>query len=175
MPLFIDRLPFQSWVDHTKTPPVLHWSVVLPVLITDAGLPVPPPGLSVQHWCLDTGYTGDVFAWRHHLLAAGLDPDRDRMPGWVTVTSSVSGKLQVPIRSADLWLVSNLPSFQSSPYRLALDRGIPFRNVPNQPDPHLNRPLVGMRTLQRAALRVELDYAKTTVSVWTPDPIPQTP
>jgi hypothetical protein len=175
MPLFIDRLPFHSWADHTKTPPALHWSVVLPVWITDAGLPVPPSGLSVQHWCLDTGNTADAFAWRYHLIAAGLDPDRHRVPSWAVITSSVSGKLLVPIRCADLWLVSNLSSHRSSPYRLTLDRGIPFRNVLNQPDPHLNRPLIGMRVLKRAALRVELDFGKNTVSVWTPDPALQPP
>src|SRR5258707_1105858 len=35
MPLFIDRLPFSSWTDQTRTPPLTYWSVSLPVLLTD--------------------------------------------------------------------------------------------------------------------------------------------
>jgi hypothetical protein len=75
----------------------------------------------------------------------------------------------VPIRTADLWLVSNIPALASAPYCLRLYRGIPFRDVPSTPDPHLNRPLIGIRTLRRAGLRVEMDFAQDTISVWTPD------
>jgi hypothetical protein len=135
----------------------------------------PPPGLSAQEWFFDTGNSGEAFAWRYHLLVAGLDPDLHHASVRVAVTSSVGGKTVVPIRQADLWLVSNLPAHQGTPYRLVLERGIPFRNVPTIPDPHFSRPLIGMRTVRRARLRVEVDCNTDTVSVWTPDPPPPTP
>jgi hypothetical protein len=174
VPLFIDHLPLASWTDHTQTPPVSHWSVALPVLITEPGLPAPPPGLAIQQWCLDTGQAGEAYAWRHHLIVAGLDPDQQRAPGAVSLTSSLRSRALAPIRRADIWLVSNItagPGF----YRMALERGIPFLDVTTRPDPQFNRPLIGMRALRRARLRVELDFAGDTVSVWTPDPAPPSP
>jgi hypothetical protein len=170
VPLFIDRQPLTSWTGQTQTPPVMHWSVSLPVLASDPGLPMPPSGAPVVWWFLDTGHAGDAFAWRHHLVAAGLDPDQRQAPVQVALTTSVAGRMLVPIREADLWLVSNVPAFRNSPFRLPLGRGIPFRNVPLLPDPHLNRLLIGMRALHRAHLRLEIDCAGDTVSVWTPDP-----
>jgi hypothetical protein len=139
------------------------------VLVTEAGLAAPPSGLPVQEWYFDSGNSGDAFAWRQHLINAGLDPDQQLAPDRITVTSSLTGRLLVPVRQADLWLLSNLPAQQNSPYRMGMGRGIPFRNVPTLPDPHLNRPLIGMRALRRARLRVEVDAAADTVSVWTPD------
>jgi hypothetical protein len=175
VPLFIDRQPLASWTDQTRSPPVTHWAVTLPVLISEPGLLAPPAGLPVVVWYLDTGHDGEAFAWRHHLLAAGLDPDQRRAAGQITLTTSLGTRMQIPIRAADLWLVSNVPALQNSPFRLPLSRGIPFRDVPAIPDPHLNRPVIGMRTLHRARLRVELNCVDETVSVWTPDPVPAAP
>ena len=168
MTLFIDRLPFHFWTDNTRTPPVQFWSVRLAVIVSESGLLAPPSNAQPQEWALDTGNTGDAFAWRHHLIAAGLDPDISRA-GSRGVTSAMGGPKQIlPIRSADLWLVSNLPALAASPYKIELDPGIPFRDVPTLPDPQLQRPLIGMRALRRARLRVELDFASDTVSIWTP-------
>src|SRR5262249_23431567 len=80
MPLFIDRRPFHCWIDATRSTPLENWSIVLPVLLTDMGLTAPPATAVVQEWALDTGNRAEAFAWRHHLLQAGLDPDRGRMP-----------------------------------------------------------------------------------------------
>jgi hypothetical protein len=175
MPLFLDRLPLHFWTDRTRTPPQSHWSVVLPVLVTDPNLPAPPASALAQSWCLDTGNTGEAFAWRHHLLTAGLDPTKHLAPTRAVLTSSLGARLLVRVRAADLWLVSNIPAHQGSPFRLHLDPGIPFHDIPTLPDPNLNRPLIGLRALRRAGLRVELDFANDTVSVWTPDPPAPTP
>jgi hypothetical protein len=71
------------------------------------------------------------------------------------------------------WLVSNLPALQPTPYRITLHRGLPFHDVPTLPDPQLQRPLIGIRALRSARLRVEIDFDADTVSVWTPDvPMP---
>ncbi|HEY7428447.1 MAG TPA: hypothetical protein VH682_29715 [Gemmataceae bacterium] len=83
---------------------------------------------------------------------------------------TVAGRLSVPVRDADLWLVSNIPTLSPMPYRLSLHRGLPFHDVPTLPDPQFQRPLIGIRALKSAGLRVEIDFAKGTVSVWTPDP-----
>jgi hypothetical protein len=126
------------------------------------------PGVArAQTWILDTGNRGEAFAWRFHLLQAGLDPDLGRLPQPMSIRT-VSGKITVPVRDVDLWLVSNLPGLH--PYRIVLHRGLPFHDTPTVPDPHFQQPLLGIRALRAAALRVEIDFAHDTVSVWTPDP-----
>ena len=170
MPLFIDRLPFETWTDATRSPPLSYWTVVLPVMLAEPSLLVPPPVARVQMWALDTGNRGEAFAWRHHLLQAGLDPDQGRLPQPMTVRT-ITGKVNVPVRDVDLWLVSMLPGPPLEPYRLVLHRGLPFQDTATIPDPHFQRPLLGIRALRTAGLRVEIDFAQDTVSVWTPDPV----
>jgi hypothetical protein len=171
MPLFIDRLPFHHWLDQTRTPPLPYWTVVLPVILTEPTLVTPPPVAGVQEWVLDTGNRGEAFAWRHHLLQAGLDPDQGRMPQPMTIRT-VTGRLLVPVRDGDLWLVSNIPALRPTPFRIVLHRGLPFHDVPTLPDPQFQRPLIGIRALRSAGLRVEIDFSRDSVSVWTPDPMP---
>ena len=43
----------------------------------------------------------------------------------MVLTSSLGGRIQAPIRQADLWLVSNLSALQGNPFRLLLERGLP--------------------------------------------------
>lgn len=169
VPLFLDRFPFHCWTDRTRTPPQEHWSAVLPVLLTEPGLAAPPANASPQLWVFDTGTRGEAFAWRQHLLGAGLDPDVDRLPSPVLITAAVGGKEALPVCAADLWLVSNLPAFQGAPWHLELLPGLPFRDLATLPDPEFHRPLVGMRALLRARLRAELDFAGKALSLWTPD------
>lgn len=171
MPLFIDRLPFHYWEDRTRTPPLAFWTIVLPVLLTETNLMAPTPGIAVQDWVLDTGNRGEGYAWRSHLLQANLDPDQNRLPNPVAITAVVGGKTVVPCREADLWLVSTLAGLANQPYRIALQRGLPFQDVTTIPDPQFQRPLIGIRAFRRAGLRVEIDFAQDTVSVWTPDPL----
>ena len=71
MPLFIDRLPFACWTDATRSPPLSYWTVVLPVMVTEPSLMIPPAVACVQEWALDTGNRGEAFAWRYHVLQAG--------------------------------------------------------------------------------------------------------
>ena len=168
MPLFLDRLPFHQWTDPTRTPPLTYWTVVLPVILTEPTLLAPPSVVGVQEWVLDTGNRGEAFAWRQHLTQAGLDPDQGRMPQSMTIRT-VAGRLLVPVRDADLWLVSNIPALRSMPQRISLHRGLPFHDMPTLPDPHFQRPLIGIRALRSAGLRVEIDFAADTISAWTPD------
>jgi hypothetical protein len=120
-----------------------------------------------QLWVVDTGFTGEAFAWRHHLEDAALDPDTKRgVPVRLRGSTNLGG-IQVPVRLADLWLVSNLP--QLPPFYLPLQVGIAFldqRVV--TPDPEFHRALLGMRPLVRAGLKLELDFANRAVSLWTP-------
>jgi hypothetical protein len=167
MPLFIDRLPFDSWTDMTRSPPLTYWTVVLPVMLAEPSLLAPPPVAQVQTWALDTGNRGEAFAWRHHLVQAGLDPDQGRLPQPMTIRT-VGGTVSVPVRDVDLWLVSNLSGQALPPHRIVLHRGLPFQDTPALPDPHFQRPLPGIRALRSARLRVEMDFATDTISVWTP-------
>jgi hypothetical protein len=175
VPLFLDRVPLHTWTDQTKSPPKTYWSVVVPIIVTERGGPAPPANAPVQQWALDTANTGEAFAWRYHLLTAGLDPDTKRVAANITVTSSLGSKIIVPIRDAVLWLVSNIPARHGSPLRLALDQGIPFRDVPTIPDPYFQRPIIGIRALRKAGLKVEIDFAQDTLSLWTQDAIGQNP
>ena len=128
----------------------------------------PLPHAVPQEWVFDTANTGDALAWRYHLLAAGLDPDVGRV-GSVRIRSSIGApKPLVPIRSGDLWLISNIPALAATPFKLELDPGIPFRDVKTVPDPQLDRPLIGIRAVRRARLRIDLDFSADTVSIWTP-------
>jgi hypothetical protein len=145
---------------------VQHWSVRIPVLVSLAGV-VAPPAAPPQAWVLDTGFSGEAFAWRHHLEAAGLDPDRERGVPQALRWSATGQRTQVPVREADLWLLSNRPGVGAS--CLPLDGGIAFidRRVA-APDPEFHRALIGMRALRRAGLTVEVDFAGGTVSIRTP-------
>ncbi len=168
MPLYIDRLPLYRWHDPTHPLAQDYWFVVVTALVTERGLPGPHANAVPQEWLLDTGNSGEAFAWRHHLTAAGLNPDTNRARGQMRIKSGIGKEILAPIRDADLWLLSNLPTFQNSPLRLSLGYGIPFRDVPALPDPQFQRPLIGLRALRRANLRIEIDFSGDRLSVWTP-------
>jgi hypothetical protein len=85
------------------------------------------------------------------------------------IVRTVAGRLTVPVRYAHLWLASNVPALRSTPYRMVLDRRLPFHDVMTRPDPHFQRPIIGIRALSAAALKVEIDFANDTISLWTAD------
>jgi hypothetical protein len=168
VPLFSDRLPFDRWTDATRTPPLTQWNIILPVVLTEPMLSSAPSVSAATDWVLDTGNRGEAYAWRHHLVQAGLDPDQGRLP-MSMIIRTVAGQVTVSVRDADLWLMSNIPALHATSYRMVLHRGLPFRNVPTRPDPLLQRPLIGIRALRAAGLRVDIDFANDTISVWIPD------
>lgn len=166
MVLFIDRLPLYSWVPARALAAQPLLSVSVPVMITDPGAQ-PHPRARPQRWALDTRFTGEAYAWRPHLLEAGLNPDT-RRGDRVSLTPLGGAPQSFPVRAADLWLVSNLPAWRDQPYRLQLARGIAFRDVGALPNPDSNCPLLGMRALESAGLKVLIDFAHQIVSVWVP-------
>ncbi len=170
MLLFIDRLPFHAWTPY-GTPQTLQ-SVCVPVLLTDPGHPPPPPRVRPQRWAIDTRFTGEAFAWRQHLLEAGLDPDANRL-GHTRLMPLGNTPQPFPLRRADLWLVSNIPALQATPWRVGVSEGIAVHDAPHIANPDVNSPLLGMRVLLRAGLHVHLDFARATVSVWVPAPWPR--
>lgn len=139
-------------------------------MLTEPLLTTPPGVALVQFWVLDTGNRGEALAWRQHLLQAGINPDQRRLPLSMAIRT-VTGKVSVPVRDVDLWLISHLQGPPLEPYRIVLRRGLPFQDTPTIPDPHFQCPLIGMRALRNAGLRVEIDFAHDSVSVWTPDAI----
>jgi hypothetical protein len=163
--LLLDRLPFHVWTDNTRNPPVEHWSIRLPVALTETASAVPPPNTPTHDWVFDTGTNADAFAWRHHLESAGLDPDLN-LVGFIKATSSLGASTQAPVRDAEVWLFSNVPNVP--PFPLELDEGIAFLDTKRIPDPQLHRPLLGMHVFLRAGLKVELDFAGRTISLWSP-------
>lgn len=167
MALFLDRLPLHSWIYQTQSHSVRLWSVSLPVLPSAPGLTEPPRGMPPQRWVFDTACTGEGLAWRPHLQSAGLPPERGRARPVLIRTAG--GQLhEVPVRKAVLWLCSNLPALRGTPFRLALNPGIPFVDREFTGNPELCSPVLGMQALLRAGLQVKLDFAKQTLSIWTP-------
>jgi hypothetical protein len=103
------------------------------------------------------------------LEEAGLDPDA--LSNGFTYLTPVGGARQAfPLRSANLWLVSNIPALRGTPYLIELDDGVAFRDVRFLPNPESNRPLLGMRALDGAGLKFVLDFAGRTLSVLVPGP-----
>jgi hypothetical protein len=166
MVLFIDRLPLYAWGPREASSGRRLVSVSVPVIVTNRRA-APRRGARAQRWAVDTRFTGEAFAWRHHLLEAGLDPDI-RRAGPTLLTPLGGVPLEFPVRQADLWLVSNIPALRDTPYCIQLAKGIAFRNVPSLPNPESNCPLLGMRALERAGLKILMDFARGTVSVWVP-------
>ena len=164
--LFIDRLPMYAWVPPGTWSDRQLLSFCLPVIVSNPRSR-PHPGARPQRWALDTRFSGEAFAWRHHLEEAGLDLDRGRT-GSTRLKSLDGASQEFPLRSADLWLVSNIPAFRDAPYRIALDDGIAFRDLHFLPHPESNCPLIGMMALENARLKMEMDFATRTVSVWVP-------
>ncbi len=100
-------------------------------------------------------------------MEAGLNPDVHRN-GSIFLTPLGGRPQEFPLRSADLWLVSNIPTLRDFPYRIELDDGIAFRNVQSLPNPESNCPLLGMHALESSGLKILTDFASETVSVWVP-------
>jgi hypothetical protein len=166
MLLFIDRLPLYAWGPWDASSGRRLLSVSVPLIVTNRRA-VPRRGARPQRWAVDTRFTGEAYAWRHHLREAGLDPDVQD-GGSILLTPLGGVPQEFPVRRADLWLVSNIPALRDTPYRIKLASGIAFRNVPSLPNPEGNCPLLGMRALERAGLKVLMDFAGGTVSVWVP-------
>ncbi len=169
MPLFLDRFPLHAWIPPASLARLPVWSASVPVIVTDPGLPAPPPRARPQRWAIDTRFSGEAYAWRHHLIEAGLDPDVPRT-GATFLTPIGGSPRPFPLRDADLWLCSNIPGLQDRAWRLELDEGIAVHDAVRLPDPEINRPLLGMRALVGSGLTVELDLARNTLSLWTPGP-----
>jgi len=123
----------------------------------------------LQRWVVDTGFTGDGFAWRHHFQEAGVDPD-DLLSGPYPVVSPLGVRKNYPVREVDLWLFSNIRGFEKSPWRIVLQTGVYFQNIASLPHPELNAPLLGMRALENSGLKIKIDFPGKNVSVWIPGP-----
>jgi len=139
----------------------------LQLIATEPGLEAPPATSIATPWYFDTGYNGDAFAWRAHIVDAGLDPDEHRDFRVSRLTTSLIGQtVALPIRKADLWLVGDP---LSRPYPLRLRHGITFRDesVPSE-SKRAARQIVGLRLFLDAELKIEIDFKRQVFSVWTP-------
>jgi hypothetical protein len=167
VPLFLDRLPLRERSVRRDTS---YWSVSLEVLITDPGLASPPPGARPQRWIFDTGKEGEASCWRCDLEDAGLDTSIGRRAP-ITSAPAHGPTRTLPTRAADLWLLSNIPALRGRPYRIALPTGIAFQDIPNRRTPQtVVPPLIGMQAFLHAQLRVQIDFPRRRVSIWTPGP-----
>jgi hypothetical protein len=164
--LFLDRLPLYSWMPTGSMSEEPLLSISISLIPTDRGK-TPSPRARPQRWAVDTRFTGEAYAWRHHLVEAGLNPDQMRT-GLAYLTPLGGVPQEFPVRGANLWLVSNITALRSSPFCIELDHGIAFRDVPSLPNPQSNCPLLGMRAMVAAGLKLAIDFRRQTVSVWVP-------
>jgi hypothetical protein len=169
MPLFIDRLPLREVPVEYAGKRAITWYPLLPFILTEPGVDIPPNDARCKPWKFDTGNALDASAWRCHLEQASLDHSCRRHPRTVRARSANDMTEELPIRKACLWLVSNIPSLRVTPLRLPLYQGLPFYDrTPRRPE--LVFPLIGVRTLRRAGLKVKIDFKHLTISVWTSGP-----
>jgi hypothetical protein len=143
----------------------------MPAVVSNPGLPGPPPTAPCRWWKFDSAFALDACAWRFHIERAGLDPfDPDWLdPLRVTIRAANDAVEPLPTREAAVWLVSNIPALRETPYRLALSPGLPFYDRSPRQTTHLY-PLLGMGAFHRARLKVTIDFDAGTLSVWTPGP-----
>jgi len=119
-----------------------------------------------QLWFLDTGYSGEAFAFDYHLRNACLTAPAE--PGTTSLAWSLEGQTQtrtLEVWPADLWLVSNVSTVPNTLYCLELNEGIARsnRNVP--PFERDHRALIGTRALRRGGLKLEIDFTRASVSI----------
>jgi hypothetical protein len=63
-------------------------------------------------------------------------------------------------------LISNIPALADQPFRISLQGGIHV-GPPGRP-PAMHFPIIGQATLLHARVKIQLDYRRSTVSVWVP-------
>jgi hypothetical protein len=166
MILFIDRLPIEGLF------------AFLPMTAVDPGKKVPRPRTHRQ-WKVDTGCGPEAYAWRSHLLEAGLDPAAHR-GGTGEIRPAAGPAVERHRRKAHLLLFSNIPALEHHPFRLELSNGITLAEDADS-DPADRQPMVGMKALRAAGVQILFNLSgKTTkrndVSVWIPRAaIPQAP
>jgi hypothetical protein len=167
VPLFIDRLPLRETVVDYAGREVITWYPLVPIILTEPKLARPPEEALCRPWKLDSGNALDASGWRFHLEQAGLDSAIRRAPETMRVRSANDAVETLPIRNASLWLVSNIPELRDKPFHLPLYRGLPFFDrVPHRPENVF--PLIGVKAMRRARLKVQINFDALTLSVWVP-------
>jgi hypothetical protein len=159
---FLNALPF--WPPGAP-PESESLAVLIPVIPTEPDYPPPSATTRPFRWRLDTGCTSDGFISRSDLIEAGLNPNRPLLPSRPIRTTS-GEVVSTGQRSLDLWLVSNIPALRDTPFRIGTNPGLHVSTATRQVFSHF--PILGMRALRRAGLKILLDYRRATASVWVP-------
>ena len=159
MELFNDRLPFN------------RNQIALSVLLAEHGDESPPVLAQPLTGFLDTGFAGEAFGWRHHLELAGLDPAIHLFHRTETFRATLHADKPhvVPVRKAEIWLLSNLPRWHGAPFRLELMQGVAFRDESRVAGmSKLPRLIIGKTAFANVGTRAELDFGRGECSIWTP-------
>jgi len=164
--LFVRDLPF--WPP--DAPLEVGQAINLPIIPTDPGR-APPTGIRPFQWRFDSACTSDGFAQPPELLESGLSTSQDVNPDLPLRTASGQIVSQVR-RPLDLWLVSNIPALMARPFLIPTGQGIHVGANMRVPMAHF--PVIGVRALRRAGVRVLSDFQRNTVSVWIPSSMAQT-
>src|SRR5262249_31670230 len=106
-------------------------SVSLPLIVTNPDTR-PRARARPQRWALDTRFTDEAFAWRHHLIEAGLDPDGLR--SGFTYLTPLGSAPRCPVVSQQL---TNSPK-HSLPNRSFSGDRLPEPAVRSQPGKQLS-------------------------------------
>ena len=169
--VILDRLPFFDYPMTAILPSgekvvIKSRQIIVWVAVTLPEIEKPPTPEERFPVVLDTGFN-DSFLIREQHLFAWTQIDSSQLP---TVSSLTVYGRRARVVDAALWLFRNVPGtrddlMSTTPDRVDVDNGIAI--CPTSFDqPRL--PLLGLRTLRVANLRLSLDGATATVTLEAP-------
>lgn len=155
-------------------------SVPLAIILAERGGDRPPSDAIAQEWYIDTGYQGDAFCSDIHLERVGLPPLANRVLGrkqklWTSLNAD-QASIELPIRRAELWIVSNVDELADFPMRIELEPGNAVRerettsHTAANPGPLHREPraIIGMKAFRRIGARLELRFDERAFSLFMP-------
>ena len=149
------------------------YELIVPAAITPITDEDEIEGLNVFPAKIDPGFTGNFHISQTHLESsswadqslANFQPTGQEME--YCFPNEVSEPLT--LYHADLWLIGNYGRADKQPHHFRLDGGVTI--VEQDPDaerivPRI--PLIGQRAFAEAEIRLEINYANLTFSLWLP-------
>ena len=164
--LFIDREEFSVESD-ASDPRIQRVEICIKIGLTEPYAGAPPPLADARLFVIDTGSDySSVFL--DDLIESGL-PVRGPGGGQVRMILYDGSEVVRRRRDVTLWLYSNLRDAAPSPLRIDLSGGVIILPTPAPNIARLLKPVLGMKPLLDAGVRVDLDFGARRFSIWAPD------
>jgi len=147
--------------------PIKADQLIVWVSLTEARRPSLDPGYPYFPAILDIGHNHNFAIQEQQLVNwAGMDPRVLTRVGGIRI-----GGERLPLFEVDVWLHTNVPGKRDivtnkPPFRLELDEGVAIYPRTMTSAPRL--PLLGLRALRVAGLRLSIDGQTQRVTIRTP-------